>query len=211
MGPGGLESGPTPRLRVDRAAGQLRLQVTYAANSDSKRCPAHDGILRLFESIGAEQRGELTSIAAEGDRILSFMWRRPDLDRDELEVSVTILGVVGPCYHRATRLTTLRGAAAVILSPSPVAGYEDSARRVLSDLRDHADLDQACCAVQWATNSGRVEGDLDDLTSQFELEDYPRFVMDRRSGAGSQDACEFVLERALAAYDSGRWRPLAAE
>ncbi len=201
-------SDPAPLLDIDLEAGTLRLQIAYTANSDSKRCPAHACIGWLLEQADPKQRSDLTSIAIEGDRTLSFTWRRPDLDRSGLAVTVAVIGVVGPCYHRATRRLTLSQAAGVILAPSPVEGYEGSARRVLSEVRDLLEPSRRVCALQWVTNSGRPERDPTELFAELGIPTgVPSFVMDRRSGHGVRGAFEDVVGRVLSAYDEGRWRP----
>lgn len=182
----------------------LRLQIAFLSSCDSKRCPAHDALVRLHEEAGPDATA-LSSFAAEGDRLLHFDWRRADLDRSHgRAVHLTLIGAAGPTYHQATRLWPLAQAAGLIFVPSPREGYEDygeeQAKHVLPYLE--AGFPMAVTYLR----SGGPEREPDELTERFGLRRAAIFVARRGTGVGLRAALEHVVARALLAYGEGRVR-----
>lgn len=184
----------------------LCLPIAFLSSCDSKRCPAHDALVRLHEQAGA-QADPLASVAADGDRLLYFGWRRPDLDRDGLALRLHLIGAVGPTWHQSTRLWPLAQTAGVLFLPSPVEGYQASGREQAGYLPTYLEAGIPL-AIAWLLGSGRPEREPDELGADFALPAAPTYVARRDTGVGLRAALDCVVEQALDAYAERRLRPV---
>ena len=92
------------------------LKLAYVGPSDAKRCLKTEAIDALAEVLPNKERGELTSVALEGDRLL-FFERRP---RSIEGLSIAELHVTAPgaTHHEDTRRLPIRDVSAILFVPA---------------------------------------------------------------------------------------------
>ncbi|HBP22161.1 MAG TPA: hypothetical protein DEA08_30820 [Planctomycetes bacterium] len=179
----------------------LRLQIAFLSSSDSKRCPTHDALVKLHQEAGRDAT-EASSIAAEGDRLLLFGWRRADLDRDGRAVHLTLIGAPGPTWHQSTRLWPLAQAAGLVFVPSPQKGYEGYGQDQAQHVRPYLEAGFPLAVAY--LRSGRPEWEAEELTELLGLQGAAVFTARRDTGAGLRAALDHVVTDALKAFNEGR-------
>lgn len=185
---------PTPT-----GVGPAPLKIAFFGPVDAKRCPKSTALELAFRRTPADLRGELISIATEGDRTLSVEVRRPGPGGAALRVQLYC--VAGPSYFRETRQKVLRAAGAVLFVPTTRRDRADTNDESLDDLdvllRDAGhDPRSMPCAFVWLAGGELAPAELEtDLNAGRH---WATFVVDRETGAGIDAAVEHAIAEALA-------------
>ncbi len=95
----------------------MTLQATFFGSIDSKRCAKTRALLLLHAHFPSQGRGELTSIAREGDRTL-FFERTHRNEPGGLLLREVYIGTAGPVWDSKNRKLTVLQASAVVFAPS---------------------------------------------------------------------------------------------
>jgi signal recognition particle receptor subunit beta len=92
----------------------------------------------LYAVIRPERRGELVTLATEGDRTLFFDFLPITLERvQEMPVRLQLYTVPGQIFYAATRKMVLNGVDGVVFVADSQEAARDSNRTSLEDLRDN--------------------------------------------------------------------------
>ncbi|MBI5498465.1 MAG: GTPase domain-containing protein [Deltaproteobacteria bacterium] len=92
----------------------------------------------LYSVIKAERRGELVTLATEGDRTLFFDFLPISIERvQEMPVRLQLYTVPGQIFYAATRKLVLNGADGVVFVADSQEAARDNNRLSLQDLEDN--------------------------------------------------------------------------
>ena len=175
MKPGELLDGLPACLAAPRAPGDpgavqinfekrlLRLKVTLVGPGDTKRCSKQQALVHLQAALPEGQRGDLTSIATEGDRtlFLETTWPR---SVGSLGVKVVLYAAAGSVYYEATRRLANKDASGFLLVPSTSRHWRDDSVERIAELARHLadegrDLAKVPAAFLWLRGSLAGEND----------------------------------------------------
>lgn len=110
---------------------------------------------RLYQQLKPESRGELVSLATEGDRTLFFDYLPVHLERvNDLSVRLQVYTVPGQVFYEATRKLVLNGADGVVFVADSQRAAMDSNAESMGSLRGNLaelglDLDQFPLVIQY--------------------------------------------------------------
>ncbi|GMT96215.1 hypothetical protein KH5H1_03340 [Corallococcus caeni] len=142
---------------------------------------------KVYETVRPAHRGEMMSIATEGDRTLFFDFLPVKVERvGDCSVRLALYTVPGQVFYNATRKLVLQGADGVVFVADSQAEAMDANRESLANLEENLlengiRLDRFPLVMQWNKR------DLDSVLSVEELrrELNPRGVPDFESAATS--------------------------
>ncbi|MFP2902958.1 GTP-binding protein, partial [Corallococcus sp. 4LFB] len=142
---------------------------------------------KVYETVRPAHRGEMMSIATEGDRTLFFDFLPVKVERvGDCSVRLALYTVPGQVFYNATRKLVLQGADGVVFVADSQAEAMDANRESLANLEENLlengiRLDRFPLVMQWNKR------DLDNVLSVEELrrELNPRGVPDFESAATS--------------------------
>ncbi|AFE09410.1 putative GTP-binding protein [Corallococcus coralloides DSM 2259] len=153
---------------------------------------------KVYETVRPAHRGEMMSIATEGDRTLFFDFLPVKVERvGDCSVRLALYTVPGQVFYNATRKLVLQGADGVVFVADSQAEAMDANRESLANLEENLlengiRLDRFPLVMQWNKR------DLDNILSVEELrrELNPRGVPDfetaAANGRGVMDALKTI-------------------
>lgn len=195
------------RISISFEKRTVNVKLVLVGPGDTKRCSKSRALELLYASLPRDAKGELTSIATEGDRVYCFdaPWSRAQ-PATGLSFRVWLYTVAGACYYEETRRATSLGASGFVLVPSTSRLWRDEGVRRLAELERHLradgrDLATVPAAFLWMRGSLAGENDPpEDLAPAWNPgRARPEHVADYAAGGpGIADAIDSVVAQVRA-------------
>jgi signal recognition particle receptor subunit beta len=192
---------------VNQAAREIQAKVVYYGPGLSGKTTS---LRSIHDAVRPETRGQLVSLATEGDRTLFFDFLPLKVEQvNGLTLRLQLYTVPGQVFYEATRRLVLNGADGVVFVADSQAAAMDANQESLASLtRNLVDLghDPATfpLAVQW--NKRDIPGVLpvEVLRAALNPRGAPEFETVASRGEGTMDALKEVMRQVIMAL---RGRP----
>jgi len=153
---------------------------------------------KIYETVRPAHRGEMMSIATEGDRTLFFDFLPVKVERvNDCSVRLALYTVPGQVFYNATRKLVLQGADGVVFVADSQPEALDSNRESLQNLEENLleqgiRLDRFPLVMQW--NKRDIENVLpvEQLRATLNARGAPEFETSATSGRGVLDALKAI-------------------
>ncbi|RMG17767.1 MAG: GTPase [Deltaproteobacteria bacterium] len=182
--------------RINPLAKELSAKIVYYGPGLSGKTTSLEFIHR---AIRPDRRGEMVSLATEGDRTIFFDFLPLQIDRVRgMDVRLQLYTVPGQVYYAATRKLVLNGADGVVFVADSQADALERNESSLEDLRANLrelgiDLDRFPLVLQY--NKRDLPGALpvDTLESHLNARGVPAFETVATRGTGIFDALKAIV------------------
>jgi signal recognition particle receptor subunit beta len=152
----------------------------------------------IYETVRPAHRGEMMSIATEGDRTLFFDFLPVKVERvNDCSVRLALYTVPGQVFYNATRKLVLQGADGVVFVADSQPEAMDSNRESLQNLEENLleqgiRLDRFPLVIQW--NKRDIENVLpvEQLRATLNARGAPEFETSATNGRGVLDALKAI-------------------
>lgn len=153
---------------------------------------------KVYETVRPAHRGEMMSIATEGDRTLFFDFLPVKVERvGDCSVRLALYTVPGQVFYNATRKLVLQGADGVVFVADSQAEAMDANRESLANLEENLlengiRLDRFPLVMQW--NKRDLEGTLsvEELRRELNPRGVPDFETAATNGRGVLDTLKTI-------------------
>jgi signal recognition particle receptor subunit beta len=153
---------------------------------------------KIYETVRPAHRGEMMSIATEGDRTLFFDFLPVKVERvNDCSVRLALYTVPGQVFYNATRKLVLQGADGVVFVADSQPEALDSNRESLQNLEENLleqgiRLDRFPLVIQW--NKRDIENVLpvEQLRAALNTRGVPEFETAATSGQGVLDTLKAI-------------------
>ncbi|MDY7225171.1 GTP-binding protein [Hyalangium rubrum] len=153
---------------------------------------------KIYETVRPAHRGEMMSIATEGDRTLFFDFLPVKVERvNDCSVRLALYTVPGQVFYNATRKLVLQGADGVVFVADSQPEALDSNRESFQNLEENLleqgiRLDRFPLVIQW--NKRDIENVLpvEQLRAAINTRGVPEFETAATSGRGVLDALKAI-------------------
>ncbi len=174
----------------------------------------------IHASLKPSHRGELVSLATEGDRTLFFDFLPVHLGKvRDLDVRLQLYTVPGQVFYGATRQLVLEGADGVVFVADSQRSAHERNVESLNDLEDNlrrmgASLEKLPFVIQYNKRDLPDCGTLDEMRAQLNPRGVPDFATTASKGVGVVEALktitrlvtEYLSEQAPKKRDEGSTR-----
>ncbi|MCY1034460.1 ADP-ribosylation factor-like protein [Corallococcus sp. BB11-1] len=153
---------------------------------------------KVYETVRPAHRGEMMSIATEGDRTLFFDFLPVKVERvGDCSVRLALYTVPGQVFYNATRKLVLQGADGVVFVADSQAEAMDANRESLANLEENLlengiRLERFPLVMQW--NKRDLEGTLsvEELRRELNPRGVPDFETAATNGRGVLDTLKTI-------------------
>lgn len=168
---------------------------------------------KIYETVRPAHRGEMMSIATEGDRTLFFDFLPVKVERvGDCSVRLALYTVPGQVFYNATRKLVLQGADGVVFVADSQPEAMDANRESLANLEENLfehgiRLDRFPLVMQW--NKRDLEGVLpvDVLRKELNPRGVPEFETAAANGRGVLDTLKAITRLVIKDLRSKRIVP----
>ena len=204
--------------RINPLAKEISAKIVYYGPGLSGKTTTLQAIHR---AIKPERRGELVSLATEGDRTIFFDFLPVVVDRVQgMPLRLQLYTVPGQVYYAATRKLVLNGADGVVFVADSQGAAMDQNRRALADLEANLrelgiSLDRFPLVIQY--NKRDLPGALPvaELAAALNPRGVPSFETFAPKGTGVFDALKAIVRAVVldlrARQRAAEARPTPAE
>lgn len=153
---------------------------------------------KIYETVRPAHRGEMMSIATEGDRTLFFDFLPVKVERvNDCTVRLALYTVPGQVFYNATRKLVLQGADGVVFVADSQPEAFDSNRESLQNLEENLleqgiRLDRFPLVMQWNKRDLDKVLPLEQLRTALNARGAPEFETSATSGQGVLDALKAI-------------------
>ncbi|WP_163996954.1 GTP-binding protein [Pyxidicoccus caerfyrddinensis] len=168
---------------------------------------------KIYETVRPAHRGEMMSIATEGDRTLFFDFLPVKVERvGDCSVRLALYTVPGQVFYNATRKLVLQGADGVVFVADSQPEAMDANRESLANLEENLfehgiRLDRFPLVMQW--NKRDLEGVLpvEELRKELNPRGVPEFETAAANGRGVLDTLKAITRLVIKDLRSKRIVP----
>jgi len=185
---------------INQAAREICAKIVYYGPGLSGKTTT---LRRVFESIRPSNRGEMISLATEGDRTLFFDFLPVRVERvGDCTVRLALYTVPGQVFYNATRKLVLHQADGVVFVADSHPGAMDSNLESLANLRENL-RDQGCDFANFPLVIQYNKRDLPDalpveiLRKRLNPRGVPDFETVAAEGKGILDALRAITRSVL--------------
>ncbi|WP_224250191.1 GTP-binding protein [Hyalangium gracile] len=153
---------------------------------------------KIYETVRPAHRGEMMSIATEGDRTLFFDFLPVKVERvNDCSVRLALYTVPGQVFYNATRKLVLQGADGVVFVADSQPEALDSNRESLQNLEENLleqgiRLDRFPLVMQWNKRDIDKALPVEQLRATLNTRGAPEFETSATSGRGVLDALKAI-------------------
>jgi signal recognition particle receptor subunit beta len=153
---------------------------------------------KIYETVRPAHRGEMMSIATEGDRTLFFDFLPVKVERvNDCSVRLALYTVPGQVFYNATRKLVLQGADGVVFVADSQPEALDSNRESLQNLEENLleqgiRLDRFPLVMQWNKRDIDKALPVEQLRATLNSRGAPEFETSATSGQGVLDALKAI-------------------
>ncbi|ATB27034.1 ADP-ribosylation factor-like protein [Melittangium boletus] len=153
---------------------------------------------KVFETVRPAHRGEMMSIATEGDRTLFFDFLPVKVERvNDCTVRLALYTVPGQVFYNATRKLVLQGADGVVFVADSQPEMMDANRESLANLEENLleqgiRLERFPLVVQWNKRDLPTAMPVEELREALNPRAVPEFETEAVSGRGVMDALKAI-------------------
>ncbi|WP_224367227.1 GTP-binding protein [Hyalangium versicolor] len=153
---------------------------------------------KIYETVRPAHRGEMMSIATEGDRTLFFDFLPVKVERvNDCSVRLALYTVPGQVFYNATRKLVLQGADGVVFVADSQPEALDSNRESLQNLEENLleqgiRLDRFPLVMQWNKRDIDKALPVEQLRATLNSRGSPEFETSATSGRGVLDALKAI-------------------
>jgi len=153
---------------------------------------------KIYETVRPAHRGEMMSIATEGDRTLFFDFLPVKVERvNDCSVRLALYTVPGQVFYNATRKLVLQGADGVVFVADSQPEALDSNRESLQNLEENLleqgiRLDRFPLVMQWNKRDIDKALPVEQLRATLNARGAPEFETSATSGRGVLDALKAI-------------------
>ncbi|RKG53800.1 GTP-binding protein [Corallococcus sp. AB011P] len=153
---------------------------------------------KVYETVRPAHRGEMMSIATEGDRTLFFDFLPVKVERvGDCSVRLALYTVPGQVFYNATRKLVLQGADGVVFVADSQAEAMDANRESLANLEENLlengiRLDRFPLVMQWNKRDLDNILSVEDLRRELNPRGVPDFETAAANGRGVMDALKTI-------------------
>jgi signal recognition particle receptor subunit beta len=153
---------------------------------------------KIYETVRPAHRGEMMSIATEGDRTLFFDFLPVKVERvNDCTVRLALYTVPGQVFYNATRKLVLQGADGVVFVADSQPEAFDSNRESLQNLEENLleqgiRLDRFPLVMQWNKRDIEKALSVEQLRAALNTRGAPEFETSATSGQGVLDTLKAI-------------------
>jgi signal recognition particle receptor subunit beta len=153
---------------------------------------------KIYETVRPAHRGEMMSIATEGDRTLFFDFLPVKVEKvGDCSVRLALYTVPGQVFYNATRKLVLQGADGVVFVADSQPEAMDANRESLQNLEENLleqgiRLDRFPLVVQWNKRDIEKALPVETLRAALNPRGVPEFETSATSGMGVLDALKAI-------------------
>ncbi len=153
---------------------------------------------KIYETVRPAHRGEMMSIATEGDRTLFFDFLPVKVERvNDCTVRLALYTVPGQVFYNATRKLVLQGADGVVFVADSQPEAFDSNRESLQNLEENLleqgiRLDRFPLVMQWNKRDIENVMPVEQLRAALNARGAPEFETSATSGQGVLDTLKAI-------------------
>jgi signal recognition particle receptor subunit beta len=153
---------------------------------------------KIYETVRPAHRGEMMSIATEGDRTLFFDFLPVKVERvNDCSVRLALYTVPGQVFYNATRKLVLQGADGVVFVADSQPEALDSNRESLLNLEENLleqgiRLDRFPLVMQWNKRDIDKALPVEQLRATLNARGAPEFETSATNGRGVLDALKAI-------------------
>ncbi len=153
---------------------------------------------KVYETVRPAHRGEMMSIATEGDRTLFFDFLPVKVERvNDCTVRLALYTVPGQVFYNATRKLVLQGADGVVFVADSQPEMMDANRESLANLEENlleqgVRLERFPLVFQWNKRDLAKALPVPDLRAALNPRNVPDFETEALSGRGVLDALKAI-------------------
>ena len=153
---------------------------------------------KIYETVRPAHRGEMMSIATEGDRTLFFDFLPVKVERvNDCTVRLALYTVPGQVFYNATRKLVLQGADGVVFVADSQPEALDSNRESLQNLEENLleqgiRLDRFPLVMQWNKRDIEKALPVEQLRATLNTRGVPEFETAATSGQGVLDTLKTI-------------------
>src|SRR3954451_8664526 len=153
---------------------------------------------KIYETVRPANRGEMMSIATEGDRTLFFDFLPVKVERvNDCSVRLALYTVPGKVFYNATRQLVLQGADGVVFVADSQPEALDSNRESLQNLEENMleqgiRLDRFPLVMQWNKRDIDKALPVEQLRAVLNSRGAPEFETSATSGQGVLDTLKTI-------------------
>ncbi len=187
---------------VNQAAREIQAKIVYYGPGLSGKTTS---LRAIHDGVRPETRGQLVSLATEGDRTLFFDFLPLKVEQvNGLSLRLQLYTVPGQVFYEATRKLVLNGADGVVFVADSQAAAMDANLESLSSLsRNLVDLghDPATFPLAFQWNKRDIPGVLpvEALRAALNARGAPEFETVASRGEGTMDALKEVMRQVIMA------------
>jgi mutual gliding-motility protein MglA len=170
---------------------------------------------KIYETVRPAHRGEMMSIATEGDRTLFFDFLPVKVERvNDCSVRLALYTVPGQVFYNATRKLVLQGADGVVFVADSQPEALDSNRESLQNLEENLleqgiRLDRFPLVIQWNKRDIDKALPVEQLRAALNTRGAPEFETSATSGRGVLDALKAITRLVIKDLRAKRIVPAA--
>ncbi|QRN94162.1 GTP-binding protein [Archangium violaceum] len=153
---------------------------------------------KIYETVRPAHRGEMMSIATEGDRTLFFDFLPVKVERvNDCTVRLALYTVPGQVFYNATRKLVLQGADGVVFVADSQPEMVDANRESLANLEENlleqgVRLERFPLVFQWNKRDIPKALPVEELRATLNPRGVPDFETEALSGRGVMDALKAI-------------------
>lgn len=153
---------------------------------------------KIYETVRPAHRGEMMSIATEGDRTLFFDFLPVKVERvNDCSVRLALYTVPGQVFYNATRKLVLQGADGVVFVADSQPEALDSNRESLQNLEENLleqgiRLDRFPLVMQWNKRDIDKAMPVEQMRAALNTRGAPEFETSATSGQGVLDSLKAI-------------------
>jgi mutual gliding-motility protein MglA len=180
---------------VNLVAREVAVKIVYYGPGLSGKTTS---LRRIFETVRPAHRGEMMSIATEGDRTLFFDFLPVKVERvNEFSVRLALYTVPGQVFYNATRKLVLQGADGVVFVADSQPEAMDANRESLDNLAENLleqgiVLERFPLVLQWNKRDLPKALPVEELRAELNPRAVPEFETEALSGRGILDALKAI-------------------
>ena len=158
---------------------------------------------KIYETVRPAHRGEMMSIATEGDRTLFFDFLPVKVERvNDCTVRLALYTVPGQVFYNATRKLVLQGADGVVFVADSQPEAFDSNRESLQNLEENLleqgiRLDRFPLVMQWNKRDIEKALPVEQLRAALNARGAPEFETSATSGQGVLDTLKAITRMVI--------------
>ena len=186
--------------RINPLARELSAKIVYYGPGLSGKTTT---LQYVHRSIKPERRGELVSLATEGDRTIFFDFLPLQIDRvGGMGVRLQLYTVPGQVFYGATRKLVLNGADGVVFVADSQPAARERNLESLDDLKRNleemgTDLARFPLVIQYNKRDLPGVSEFDALQAELNTLDVPAFGTCATSGEGVFDALRAIVRQVV--------------